>query len=134
MKLGKRKRPNEHIPSDSQADIAFLLLVFFMVSTVFKTGSTPNIQFPEAESVEKLPKRNVAAVWISKDNIIMIDGKQVPESSVPAVMSVKAQNRKLMTALNADKTIKYGFIMSVFERFKEASALKVSLNAKKPGK
>ena len=42
------------VPTASMADIAFLLLVFFMVSTVFVRFRGIPVTLPEAEKIEKL--------------------------------------------------------------------------------
>jgi biopolymer transport protein ExbD len=46
----RKSRASDKIPDSSLADIAFLLLIFFMVTTVFRTDKDRDIEWPEAEA------------------------------------------------------------------------------------
>ena len=48
----RKNKASSEIPSSSLADIAFLLLIFFMVTTVFQTDRDRPIEWPEAEAAE----------------------------------------------------------------------------------
>ncbi|MAR45534.1 MAG: hypothetical protein CME03_05335, partial [Gemmatimonadaceae bacterium] len=50
----KNSKASDEIPSSSLADIAFLLLIFFMVTTVFQADRDRPIIWPEAEAAEKI--------------------------------------------------------------------------------
>ena len=58
MKFGRRSRVSEEIPNASLADIAFLLLIFFMVS------SGPG----------KIPDRRVTMLYIQYISQVIISG------------------------------------------------------------
>jgi biopolymer transport protein ExbD len=47
VKLKKRKRPEPEIPTASMSDISFLLLLFFLVSTVIDVDTGIGIVLPE---------------------------------------------------------------------------------------
>ena len=57
MKFNRKAKVGSVIPTASMADISFLLLVFFMVSTVFVRYRGIPVELPDAESVEKLEMR-----------------------------------------------------------------------------
>ena len=50
----KKSKVSDEVPSSSMADIAFLLLIFFMVSTVFQKDRDRPIEWPEAEATQKI--------------------------------------------------------------------------------
>ena len=52
-KFQKSSKASEEIPSSSLADIAFLLLIFFMVTTVFQQDKERPIDWPEAEAARR---------------------------------------------------------------------------------
>ena len=56
MKFTRKSRVGAVVPTASMADIAFLLLVFFMVSTVFVRFRGIPVTLPEAEKIEKLER------------------------------------------------------------------------------
>ncbi|MFQ5719229.1 MAG: ExbD/TolR family protein [Acidobacteriota bacterium] len=62
MKLGK-KRDDIEIPTASMADIAFLLIVFFMVTTVFSATKGLDFKLPKQED-EQLQSEDIEGVFI----------------------------------------------------------------------
>ena len=72
LKFKKRSRINQDIPTGTFADISFLLIIFFMVSTVFVVYRGFNVDLPSASSVDPLKsRRNVVSIWISPDGNMM---------------------------------------------------------------
>ena len=49
----RKSKASDEIPSSSLADIAFLLLIFFMVTTVFRTERQRPIEWPSAAASRK---------------------------------------------------------------------------------
>jgi biopolymer transport protein ExbD len=68
----RRHRERGEIPTASTADIAFLLILFFMVTTVFRaTKLNLRITIPEARSTERiLMRRNISYIWVDEDQRI----------------------------------------------------------------
>ena len=73
MELRRKAGTGARIPTSSMADIAFLLIVFFMVTTIFKLEQGLAITLPRSTAGEKIPKENVAHIWIDRTGIISID-------------------------------------------------------------
>ncbi len=130
MKLKRKMGQKTSIPTASMADIAFLLLVFFMVTTVFQKDSGIPLNLPEAEAVKKVPKRTITRVWIDKSDRISIDDKLVPVDLVAAVIAEgMSKNPGLLVAIRADKECNYKVVDDVMEQLKRANALRISLIA-----
>ena len=62
MKIGKKKSDVE-IPTASMADIAFLLIIFFMVTTVFSATKGLDFKLPEDDE-EQLETETIEAAYI----------------------------------------------------------------------
>jgi biopolymer transport protein ExbD len=121
------------IPTCSMADISFLLLVFFIVSTVFvRTRPTFQPTLPMAESVDALKnRRNIAHMWISPDGLIQIDSSLVALNSVAGVMLKKLQkNPQLIVLIKSDEKTRYGTVSNVIEELRKANAVRISFAAK----
>jgi len=74
------KRQLTEINAGSMADIAFLLLIFFLVTTTMSTNTGMQRKLPPLEKVEtetKVKERNVLVVLVNKDNIIAIKGRPI---------------------------------------------------------
>lgn len=132
MRLGKRQKAKAEIPTCSMADIAFLLIIFFMVTTVFRVEIGLLVELPRATAVVKLPRKNIVHIWISDKEIISIDDMFTPLGSISWPMSQKLMvNRDIIVSLLTDQNASYGVMADVFDELKDAGALKVSLGAKK---
>lgn len=127
-RIGGRKVASPNIPTASTGDIAFLLIIFFMVATHFRTERGLKINLPQAEMTERiLKRRNVAAVWVDATGRMTIQDNLVNPSMITAIISEKViENPELVVLLQADKDVKYGFITDVLEALKDARAFKVT--------
>ena len=75
MARGKRKVPD--INSSSTADIAFLLLIFFLITTSMDTERglarlfRPPPEDEKNENTDKIKERNILQVYLNKDDALM---------------------------------------------------------------
>lgn len=127
MRLKREKLPAT-IPTCSMADIAFLLLVFFMVSTVFRVETGLKVIIPQAEAAKKIPTKNLTHVWIAMNGIVSIDDALITKDKVSPIMNRKRQiNPDIIVSVRCDKSTNYGLVEDVFDQFVEANVLKISL-------
>ena len=87
MKFKKKTKIVAEIPTASMPDIIFMLLIFFMVTTVLRTYEGLNVFLPQAKKIQKLEvtKRHIAHVFVSKDGLISIDDKIILKEHVDRV-------------------------------------------------
>jgi len=117
------------IPTASTADVAFLLILFFMVTTVFRaTSLSLKLVLPKAKSTERiLIRRNIAHIWIDNSGRVFIDDSLVPKERVSTKMLPKiAENPELVTILNIHEDIEYGTVDVVLDQLKESRAFKIT--------
>lgn len=72
--MAKRKAPE--VNAGSMADIAFLLLIFFLVTTTIETDSGLNRKLPPMEDVVDPPiikQRNIFTVVVNKFNDLLVE-------------------------------------------------------------
>jgi biopolymer transport protein ExbD len=131
MRLGRGRSEKAEIPTCSMADIAFLLIIFFMVTTVFRTEQGLSLDLPRAAAAEKLPRRNIAHIWVKNEEMMTIDDNFVSIASVSPIMSQKLQiNPGIIVSILTDENASYGVMADIFDELKDAGALKVSLASK----
>jgi len=76
MKFKKKSKMKISIPTASMPDIVFMLIFFFMVSSVLRTHEGLNVLLPKAKQIEKLESRvHVTYIWVSNQGMISIDGR-----------------------------------------------------------
>ena len=124
----KKSGVHSSIPTSSMADIAFLLLVFFMVTTVFVRYRIPGIVLPKAQKVEEIKmRRHINYVWISADRKIFINDKLAPLGAVAATFyDFRVANPRLIVSLKCDVRAPYGLVSKVLEELRKADALRVN--------
>jgi biopolymer transport protein ExbD len=110
------------------ADIAFMLVIFFMLSTVFVSERGIHVTLPRAVSTKRLPKKNISHIWVSSEGFVSIDDNIVSMDHMNSIMARKVRtNPDLIISILMDKEGQYGVLSDAFEQLKEASALRVSL-------
>jgi biopolymer transport protein ExbD len=73
----KKKRRKVQVPIASMGDIAFLLIIFFMLLSEFSKDKDLPIELPRSDQVKKTEIVVVARVAVAADGVIYFDGDQV---------------------------------------------------------
>ena len=132
MKFSRKTKISSEIPTSSMPDIIFMLLIFFMVTTVLReySGLPVNIQKPE--KIEKLKgKRHTAHIWVSKEGLVSINDRLFAVEDVAKIMYDKrVSDPQVIVSLKADEEAKMGLISSIHEELREADALKLNYSTK----
>ena len=132
MNFQKKNKAKAEIPSASLPDIIFMLLIFFMVCTVFKEFRGIPIITPAARSTEKIEtKRNIAYVWADKNQRISIDDQILQVRDVSSIIGEKfAANLRLIVSLKIDKETKMGLVTDIQEQLRDAYALRINYSTR----
>ena len=128
MRFSRKAKVGSVIPTASMADISFLLLVFFMVSTVFVRYRGLKVNLPEAERIEKLEmRRHVTSIWVSRQGAINIDDKMVPLDQVGPIIHAKlTANPRVVISIKADDNARFGLLSDVLQELRKVEALRVN--------
>jgi biopolymer transport protein ExbD len=132
MKVQRKTQISSDIPTASMPDIIFMLLIFFMVTTVLREYSGLPVELPKAKRIEKLKsKRHTSHIWISKEGLVSIQDKLHSVDNVRHVMyDIRAADPLLTVSLKADKSAKMGLISEVHNELRKADALKLNYSTK----
>jgi|TARA_B110000495_G_C22954396_1_gene559037 biopolymer transport protein ExbD len=128
MKLNRKNKQSNEISTSSLPDIIFMLLIFFMVTTVMREFEGLDIVLPRAEKIEKLEsKRHTVHMWITKDGLISVNDRIVDISNLGDFMAMKiAQDPKITIALKSDDKSRMQLITEVHTQLRKAQALKLN--------
>ena len=132
MKFSKKQNIVEGIPTASMPDIVFMLLIFFMVTTVLKKFDGLPLDLPHARKIEKLTtKRHVSYIWVSKGGDISVDDKIVPVRGVRGVIYERFVNDpRLIVSMKVDQKANFGIVSDIHQELREAGTLRVNYSAK----
>lgn len=127
--LKRKSKAASEIPSSSLADMAFLLLIFFMVTTTFRKEEDRDVVFPEAEATEKLeqPRKDILHVYVESDGSIYINDQLYTTDQVSNVIApMYAENTAMVVMLRSDRDVSYVQINQILEELQAAGAVRVA--------
>ena len=132
MKFSRKTKLSSEIPTATMPDIIFMLLIFFMVTTVLREYSGLPVTLPKAKRIEKLKsKRHTSHIWVSKDGLISIGDRLFAIDDVAKIMYDKRlADPQIVVSLKADEEAKMGLISGIHEKLREADALKLNYSTK----
>ena len=132
MQIERKNKANNEISTSSMPDIIFILLIFFMVTTVMREFDGLNVLIPSAKMIEKLEsKRNTVYIWASKDGVISVNDRLIRPKDLAGVMYDKiVSNPKIIVSLKSDEYASMELISEIHTQLRQANALKLSYSAK----
>jgi len=127
--LDRKSKAASEIPSSSLADIAFLLLIFFMVSTVFRTDRERPIEWAAAAATEKIDEKvkNILNIWVERDGTIWINDQSIAMEEVSDVVLplYAASDRHLVISIRGDRETPYIFMDQLQKELVSAGVVRV---------
>jgi biopolymer transport protein ExbD len=108
-------------------DSVFLLLIFFMVTTVLKNPAQLKMTIPEAYNPTKMDKK-IITVELTADGLIAVAGKQVALDQFDAFLvqeKQKTQNKTMV--IKADKEAKHGDVLKLMKLAKEVQIEQIGI-------
>ncbi len=127
MKFPKRANLTAEVPTSSMADIAFLLLIFFMLTTVFATEKGLQIVLPEKGEEVKIKKTNIENVFVNAEGQVKIGEDEVPLPNIQEkAKQLLALNDSLIFSLTVDRRCKYEKLIKVFDELRLANAVRIA--------
>lgn len=102
-----RRKRNAVVPVASMADIAFLLLIFLMVTSAMDFDKELQIKLPVLKRTETLPGSGTFRIWI-KDGEYFVKGKRIsiPKLSNQMVL-MRLARPDLKLVISGNKNIKF---------------------------
>ncbi|MCX5754069.1 MAG: biopolymer transporter ExbD [Candidatus Krumholzibacteria bacterium] len=129
-KIAPKIRVKAEISTASMSDIIFNLLLFFMVTSIFKMEEGLPIILPKARSGTDTQRQQIVHIWADRASRISINDKLVLLTSIQAIMASRLEeNRAMIVALNVDSRAKYKLVSEIMDQLKEANAVNVSFTS-----
>ena len=125
----RKSKASQEIPSSSLADIAFLLLIFFMVTTVFRTDKERPITWPEAEATERIDekKKNILNIWVDASGQVYINDQNYTMDQISEIVGplYAASDRRLVISIRGDRDVPYSTVDLVQKELVQAGVVRV---------
>jgi len=135
MKKKKKLGNMGEVNTSATADISFLLLIFFIVSTIFaeEQGLIMILPGPKKDDdVVQVAESNVATIRVDYDNSLTVDKKSVELNQIKNIVEARIlANDKTVVVLETHPDAHYGKMVAVLDELKLANARKLTLKTGK---
>ena len=128
--MGKKRRfKGGEIPTSSMADIAFLLLIFFLVTTTIDTDKGLGIVLPPPGDIEiEIRKENILNCLINSQGKVLLDDEPTSVEQIHRIVGQKLrENDKLIISVKAHPKTAYNDYVRVIDQLKMANAKRISI-------
>ncbi|MCX7798498.1 MAG: biopolymer transporter ExbD [Melioribacter sp.] len=128
-----KKRISIRIDMTPMVDVAFLLLTFFMLTTVFRKPQTLEINLPPKDVDVKIAESNLMTLRVDENmNIYWNMGIEIPKKikfdDLRKFLQEKAkENPKLVVLIKIDRKSKYHAMIDIIDELNLANLTRFSL-------
>ena len=146
MSKFKKKQANtkQNVPTSAMPDVVFMLLIFFMVTTVLREVELQvQIDYANAEHIEKIEeKRLVSYIYIGPERLggnrlgetrVQIDDGLVAE--MPEIRNIMydklLEEPRLIVSLRVDRDSEFGIVTDVQQELRHANTLRINYSTKR---
>ena len=121
MKMKKKEVPSE-IFTGSMADISFLLIIYFMITSAFSATRGLDFALPdENQDTPEIKQEDSVDVFVMPGGQIQVDGQGMSfEAMLPYVADKLKQNPDKPVILRTDPQATYGNMIAVFDELRQA--------------
>jgi biopolymer transport protein ExbD len=131
--LRKKKRVGIRIDMTPMVDVAFLLLIFFMVTTVFRRPLAMEVNVPEPGAKVEVPASNVMTVYVQEDGSLVYDVglRGITSASWDELRDLLVlemdYNPELIVLVKVDRNARYEKMVDVLDSLDEAQVQRFSV-------
>ncbi len=130
----KKQKVSEGIPMSSTADIAFLLLIFFLVTTTFPKDKGLAIVLPEPGEEAEVSQKNILHLIIQPNGVVEVKRGESPQVQTMRPREIEglwrqevALNPNLIAAVKTHPDAPYKYMVDVLDALHKANAERISL-------
>ena len=118
----------QEINSSSMADIAFLLLVFFLVTTTISMDKGISLVLPSEGNELEVNRKNIVNILMNESGKVLLDDKPTKVNDIKGKVEKKlSSNPNLIFSVQTHPRTKYQDYLKVLDQLKEAKASKISI-------
>ena len=130
----KKQKVSDEVPTSSMADIAFLLLIFFLVTTTFPKDKGLAIVLPEQGETQEISQRNILHLLIQPNGVVVVrrgeaqNEQQMRAEQIEGLWRQEfAENPNIIAAVKTHPDAPYEHMVDVLDALHAANADKISL-------
>ncbi len=123
MKIKRKTKIKNRIPVSSMSDIAFLLLIFLMLSSILNMKKGPNVVLPKAQEISLPEEARKYEITVDKNGNYFFDGNYLPLAEITAFFSAEINiYPNLYVQISADQNSEYEVVDSLVKALQDAKS------------
>ena len=130
--MARRRLISEDEPTDinlsSMIDCIFILLIFFIVTTVFVEEQGFQVHKPDAAAIARAEEQKNVVLEITQRNEILIDAKEVSLADVAAQVKGSLTEPEMPVVIRAHEKSTHSTFVSVWDAAKRGGAKTLSFS------
>ena len=131
MALGKRRgsdsASNEEINISPLIDVVFILLIFFIVTTVFVEETGVDVTKTQASSAVDLEKNSIL-IAITDTGKVIYGGREIGSAGVRSIVKRLNHKDEMPVIIQADNTVPTSLLVRVIDEAKIGGAPSVNIS------
>jgi biopolymer transport protein ExbD len=133
MRFKRKTGVNDSIPVASMSDIAFLLIIFFMLSSFANLKKGPDIENPAAKNITSPPEKSRQfEITVDKNGLVFFENSYLTTEELTQIFLLRSQRfPDMYVKINADENTEYEFIDQVVKALQEANTYQLLFVCKK---
>ena len=122
MAIRRRKKPSLVLPLSSMGDIAFLLIIFFMLASNFMQTANVEMEEPTSSTLEQQEAAK-QSVTMDRDGIIWFQGQQVGANEIADLLKPLVEaDKELAVHVSIDKGLTHKDFNPLIQAVSESGA------------
>jgi biopolymer transport protein ExbD len=134
----RRRREDPPVDLTAMLDVAFNLVLFFMVTTTFvqkrgaaegaKEASGIQVDLPRSSAQAVLVEQKDVNVWMTLDGQVYVNDEAVDEAGLKKKLRSAAEaNPNTMVVIKADRGVTHGRVVSVMDEARSVGLTKLAI-------
>lgn len=128
-KIHRKSKGTSEVNLSSSSDIAFLLIIFFMVTSAFLFKDGLHLTLPKENSKPKVVKKDdIASITVRADEKLLLNDKSIKKADLQKELETRLEEKgDLIVLLRIEEKTKYQQVVSIVDIAKLVGAKKLSL-------
>ncbi|MDC1050650.1 biopolymer transporter ExbD [Candidatus Marinimicrobia bacterium] len=123
-----RRAAMQEINSSSMSDIAFLLLVFFLVTTTISLDKGISLILPADGNELEVNRKNITSILVNDKGKVLMDDQPIKINQIKSKALKKiGANSNIIFSVTTHKNTKFDDYILVLDQLKQANATKISI-------
>lgn len=123
MKIEREKKVDDEIPTSSMADVAFLLIIYFMVTSTFAATRGLDFALPEQEeNPPMIEKEESVLIEIQPSGQLLVDQQPMELDGILDYLEPKLERNPMKPVIiRPDPASPYGYMVDVFDQLRQGA-------------